>query len=361
MSGITGITNTAALNIQNSYAKNTESASKAGRALSTGSRLNDVSTDASSKAISEKLRTNIDVLSQAKRNVAQGDAVLKVAIGGLGNIQDLLTTMKALTTKANNGTMDTTSLALADTEYQAMLTQVNTIATESRWGTTSLLTGGAAGTAVGAFSHGFTAALNVSAPLAVYTFVSSTSGVFTLTNNGTSDTFTHTCALDAAQTFTIGGINITLDATYLKATAVTSTSITTTNTATSMSFEAAEQAGDMFALNINGANVTALSLTGSSLTSVSNAAAASALVDTALTTINTNLTSLGAQQRQLEAAANNLTSTIESNVSARAVFNDADIAQESTKLSTSQVFAQLSISALTKMQELQQGLASMLR
>src|SRR3990167_4307043 len=103
MTGINGLTNTGALNISNTFAKKTSEASDSTQIIAGGSRLIRASVDASSLAIAEKLRSNIEVLTQANRNASQGAAVVQLAVGAQQNILSLLTSMKALTTKANDG------------------------------------------------------------------------------------------------------------------------------------------------------------------------------------------------------------------------------------------------------------------
>ena len=356
MPGITGLTNVAARNVGNSYNQNSSEVTRSGRAIASGKR--EASEDASSYAIGQKLRTNIGVLSQASRNVSQGIAVLNVAMGGLGNIQDLVTQMKALSAKANNGTMDSASLALANTEYQALLAQVDMLAAETRWGSSSLLTGGSTSATVATFSNGFTAASMGTAAAGTYSLSSDTSGVFTLTKGGNTWT---TTAVAGAQTLTLNGMSITLDATYATGTAITTTNIVLANAATQMGVQVAEQAGDVFTVSVSGASVTALGLTGTLVTTAANAAAAGALLDTALGLINTNMTSLASQQKALESASSNLSSTIDNNVAARGAVGDVNFVEESSKLASASTSVKMSMMALREMNDAQKQLADLMR
>lgn len=150
MTGINGLTNTGALNISNTFAKKTSEASDSTQIIAGGSRLIRASVDASSLAIAEKLRSNIEVLTQANRNASQGAAVVQLAVGAQQNILSLLTSMKALTTKANDGSQDANARALIDQEFQKLLSQVDNIANQVRWNGAALLTGAAGAVSVAA-------------------------------------------------------------------------------------------------------------------------------------------------------------------------------------------------------------------
>ncbi|MGB0935005.1 MAG: flagellin [Alphaproteobacteria bacterium] len=146
--GITGLTNTAANSIGNVYSEKTAGASDAAQMIASGTRNIRASIDSSSMALSMKLDTNIRVLEQAGRNAAQAASVLQVAVGAQQNIADLLSSMKTLTTKANDDSQDDNARALIDADYQKLSAMVDLIADQARWNNQSLLSAGSGTTAL---------------------------------------------------------------------------------------------------------------------------------------------------------------------------------------------------------------------
>jgi flagellin len=121
--------------------KNSTAESSALAKISSGSRITSAADDAASLAISTNMKADIAVLQQVTTNVANGQAVLNTADGALSNISDVLTRMKALTTEAQSGSSDTTSLADIDAEYQKLLTEIGNISTQTTFNNVSLLDG----------------------------------------------------------------------------------------------------------------------------------------------------------------------------------------------------------------------------
>lgn len=497
--GVSGLTNTAANSIVNTLQDKTNKASEATAMISTGSRLYKPSIDSSSFAIAKKLSSNIDVLGQAAQNAAQGSSVVQVASGALSNTMNILTTMKTLTTKANDGSTDNATRALINADYQKMLDQVGNIATQTRWNGTSLLSASnATATMAGAVTQAIVGLGTVNAntflaaPVNVTNSRGFVSGVFTdatvtdygtnqykvsitmkyspsagdnvtqtftgiienpvaaeaftlvstvddknilefdyhatdvtalnnaanfqtelrsalnigaglngarltststAVNNGVSsvaasaNTAAGTYALEydsnttimkltngsqkwevtmtaaGAQTVTFAnGVSATLGAGFALGTSATQMVFNVgSGSQTSMAFQIAELATDTLTVNISGASAANLGINGTSVSTQANAQAAGALIDTAITTVNSSIATLGAQQKQLEVTQANLKTTIENNKAAKAVFNDADIAATMTELTTNTVFSQMSNAMLTQALQLQKDLVNLVR
>lgn len=109
--------------------------------LSSGSRIQRASDDAASLAIGTKLTADSTVLSQAAINAANAQAVLNTADGGLSQISDILQRLKALTTQAQSGSVDDASRANMDKEFQALLEEIDSIASGTRFNGQNLLDG----------------------------------------------------------------------------------------------------------------------------------------------------------------------------------------------------------------------------
>ena len=109
--------------------------------LSSGSRVQKASDDPSSLAIGTKLQGDVTALSQAATNAANGQSVLNTADGGLEQISDILQRMKALATQSLSGAVDDSSRSDIDAEYQQLLDEIDSIASQTRFNGTNLIDG----------------------------------------------------------------------------------------------------------------------------------------------------------------------------------------------------------------------------
>ncbi len=122
------INNIGALNALNRLTKSGLGLSKTLERLSSGLRINTASDDASGLAIADGLRSDVAALNQAVRNANDGISVVQVADGALGEISNLLQRARALAEQAASDTSgaDSGSAKTAiNSEYQAILTEIN--------------------------------------------------------------------------------------------------------------------------------------------------------------------------------------------------------------------------------------------
>lgn len=126
--GLSLLTNLASLAAQRNVS-NTQSLLEASvERLSSGQRINHASDDAAGLAISSALTATIGGLAQAGRNAQDAISMIQTAEAGLGSINSLLTRMRSLAVEsANGGTLTASNRASVDTEYQALLTEINRI------------------------------------------------------------------------------------------------------------------------------------------------------------------------------------------------------------------------------------------
>lgn len=107
--------------------------------LASGSRIAQASDDAAGLAISTRVQSDVATLEQAATNATNAIAVLQTADGGASNISDILQRMKVLATESASGTVTDTERAYVDEEFQALTTQIDTIASGTRFNSESLL------------------------------------------------------------------------------------------------------------------------------------------------------------------------------------------------------------------------------
>lgn len=109
--------------------------------LSSGSRVQRASDDAASLAIGTKLTADSTTLSQAAINASNGQAVLNTVDGGLSQIAEILQRLKALTTQSQSGSVDDASRTNMDLEFQALISEIDSVAAGTRFNGQNLLDG----------------------------------------------------------------------------------------------------------------------------------------------------------------------------------------------------------------------------
>jgi flagellin len=108
--------------------------------LASGSRINKASDDAAGLAIGAQLSSNVAVLAQASTNASQGTSILQVADGGLSVIGNIITRLQVLAAEAASGNVSNTQRSQdINTEFQTLVTEVDNIASGTRYAGNSVL------------------------------------------------------------------------------------------------------------------------------------------------------------------------------------------------------------------------------
>ncbi len=129
--------NTALRYLNTNSAAQSESLAK----LSSGSRIQSASDDASGLAIGTTMGADIAVLQQSSINTQHGQAVLQTADGALSNISSILERMKSLTAQSQSGTVSDTERGYIDAEYQQLTQEIDDIASTTKFNGVALLDG----------------------------------------------------------------------------------------------------------------------------------------------------------------------------------------------------------------------------
>ena len=124
-------TNISSLFAQDAIKANSRNMQNAMNNLSTGKRINRASDDAAGVAIASVMTADIRGLNQAVRNANDAISFLQVADGALIETTNMLQRMRELAVQATSGTYSATQLAFNDKEYQALITQIGKIATQT--------------------------------------------------------------------------------------------------------------------------------------------------------------------------------------------------------------------------------------
>lgn len=107
--------------------------------LSSGYRINKAKDDVAGLSIANKFRLEVRGLRMAQQNTAQATSLLQVAEGGTNQIELIVERLKELATSAASDNTDSAGRARLDAEAQKLLSEIDRIANDTKYGTTALL------------------------------------------------------------------------------------------------------------------------------------------------------------------------------------------------------------------------------
>ena len=136
-------TNVASLNAQRNLSNINDQLGVSFRRLSTGLRITTAADDAAGLAISERLRSQIRSLEQAKRNSNDGISLLQTGEGSLNETNNILVRLRELAIQASNGTVSGQDRDTLNTEFTTLVGEINRIGRSSAFNGINLLDGSA--------------------------------------------------------------------------------------------------------------------------------------------------------------------------------------------------------------------------
>ena len=137
--------NIRAMNSKRMLGITTGQQAKSTEKLSSGYKINRAADDAAGLSISEKMRKQIRGLTQASTNAEDGISAVQTAEGALTEVHDMLQRMNELAVKAANGTMSSSDKADVQNEISQLSTEIDRVATTTKFNETYLLSGSADG------------------------------------------------------------------------------------------------------------------------------------------------------------------------------------------------------------------------
>lgn len=154
------LTNVASMNAQrNVRATQSQLSGSLGR-LSSGLRIQTAADDAAGLAISEKLKSQIRSLSQAERNALDGVSLIQTAEGAMNEMSGILTRMRELSVQSANGTLGSTERGFLQTEFAALRSELDRVASVTEFNGTKLLDGSLATNSEMTFQVGISSTTN---------------------------------------------------------------------------------------------------------------------------------------------------------------------------------------------------------
>ena len=133
--------NLTAMNSNRMLGLTTASQAKSTEKLSSGYRVNRAADDAAGLAISEKMRRQVKGLTQASRNAQDGISCVQTAEGALTEVHDMLQRMNTLANQASNDTMTSADRGYLDQEVQALVSEIDRVASTTTFNEQNLLNG----------------------------------------------------------------------------------------------------------------------------------------------------------------------------------------------------------------------------
>jgi flagellin len=134
----TNISSLAAQRALSTTARNLDSNLKK---MSTGERITKASDDAAGLAISEKLKSHIRGIRQAKRNADDGISLIQTAEGALSEISSIVIRLRELSIQAASDSVGPQERSFSDIEFQQLKEEVQRIAQSTTFNGTQLLDG----------------------------------------------------------------------------------------------------------------------------------------------------------------------------------------------------------------------------
>ena len=145
--------NLTAMNSNRMLGLTASSQAKSTEKLSSGYKINRAADDAAGLSISEKMRKQIRGLTQASANAQDGISAVQTAEGALNEVQDMLQRMNELAVKSANGTNSKDDRAYIQAEVDQLVTEIDRVATTTKFNETYLLKGTNTDGTVGKLSY----------------------------------------------------------------------------------------------------------------------------------------------------------------------------------------------------------------
>ena len=340
---------------KNQQAKSTEK-------LSSGYKINRAADDAAGLSISEKMRKQIRGLTQASTNAQDGISAVQTAEGALTEVHDMLQRMNELAVKAANGTMSSSDKADVHNEIKQLSTEIDRVATTTKFNETYLLSGSQDGKISSAKWDGsLSFALQVGADnlssnrigVRIYAITASAIGV------GVDDKKT---AKEIVETYHYG-VNGNGSIVHITGTGVTD--LKGLN-GYGDKVDSYIKAGSILPIGTASKGATAVTNKGNgggfiSVKTTSTARAAIDNIAAAIKLVSARRSELGAIQNRLEHTIKNLDNVVENTTAAESEIRDTDMASEMVQYSKNNILQQAGQSMLAQANQSNQGVLSLLQ
>ena len=134
-------TNIGSLNAQRSLASSSNELATAMERLSSGKKINSAADDAAGFAIAERMTAQVRGLNMATKNANDGLSMLAVIENATNDVTDMLQRMRELAVQAANDTNSATDRGYLQKEADALLAEINRVASQTQYNGQTVLDG----------------------------------------------------------------------------------------------------------------------------------------------------------------------------------------------------------------------------
>lgn len=386
--------NLSAMNANRQLGLSTAVLAKTTEKLASGYRVNRSADDAAGLAISEKMRRQIRGLSQASRNAQDGISMVQTAEGAMNEAHDMLQRMNELCVQAANGTMTSEDRSYTQYEIDELIDELDRIGTTTTFNEIALLDGlppnavGANTPQISGISASFTPATDDTP--ASYTVGSlQKDDVIGITNNAGKITYYKVDGTpDPEQTYDGKSpgtaYNISKSAMYnriatailesnndheeVEQVSVNYSASDTGDISYSISFygplhvslQVGAEPEDTLDIKLNEMNAGSLGVGVLNVKDYTGASASIGQVKSAIESLSSQRSYLGAVQNRLEHKIRNLDNIIENTTTAESLIRDADMASLMVKFSNNNILTQVGQAILSQANQSKNGVLSLL-
>jgi flagellin len=136
-------TNIAAFNAHRHLSETDAKLGQSIERLSSGYRINHAKDDVAGLAIANKFRGEVRGLRMAQQNASQSTSYLQVAEGAANQVETILERLVEIATSAASDNTDSSGRAQLDAEAAQLIQEIDRIANDTKYGTTTLINGSA--------------------------------------------------------------------------------------------------------------------------------------------------------------------------------------------------------------------------
>jgi len=347
--------------------------------LSSGIRINRGADDPSGLSVSEGMRAQLRGLSVGTRNAEQGTNLIQTAEGALNEVSAILLRMRELAVQAASSTISDTNRLSINSEVTQLMSEVDRIANSTTYNGTSLLSGfgntdTGVSTALVSATTGLVQVVLSGTQAGTFTFVdtSAADSEVTLGNGTVTQTVRLGTVLDGNQVstgttalvnFDRLGIAIALDDTYADGDLDATTILISAGTGGDVQVGPNSSAVDRISITLEDMRATGvkLNLGSISMSTQSSAQAALSPLAQAISVVSLVRGELGIQQSRLGFTISRNNVTFENLQASESTIRDADVAEEVSAFTRSQILTQASTSLLAQANALPQNALTLLQ
>jgi flagellin len=139
--GLRIASNVQALTAQRNLNVTAEANSASMEKLASGFRINKAADDSAGLAISEKLKSDVRGLNMARRNASDGVSLIQTAEGGLNEVGNILSRLRELAVQGSSDTVGDTERGFLNQEFSQLKNEITRISLSTEYNGTLLIGG----------------------------------------------------------------------------------------------------------------------------------------------------------------------------------------------------------------------------